>query len=127
MTDKESIKILKRALVGFGGGSEEANTIHQAIEHVVARFPDAIEVIEGMVNQFAYRVTNKKTGPAFTTGGLSDLEMAFGFLGWDDPQPAPGIKCQFEGCMEVHTCGTPTPDGYKWLCGKHYDFYHPRS
>jgi len=28
--------------------------------------------------------------------------------------------CMAADCWDVATCGTPTPDGYKRLCGKHY-------
>lgn len=28
--------------------------------------------------------------------------------------------CMQEGCENEATCGTPTPDGYKRLCGEHY-------
>lgn len=28
--------------------------------------------------------------------------------------------CEIEGCHEHATCGTPTADGYKRVCGKHF-------
>ena len=55
-----------------------------------------------------------------STGGLSTLEWAFRILGWNDPHPVPECECEFPGCHEHATCGTPTKDGYKRLCGKHF-------
>jgi hypothetical protein len=53
-------------------------------------------------------------------GGLSTLKWAFGILGWDNPHPAPEFECEIDGCHEHATCGAPTSDGYKRMCGKHY-------
>lgn len=53
-------------------------------------------------------------------GGLSTLEHAFGILGWDKPHPVPECECEIEGCHEHATCGSPTSDGYKRMCSKHY-------
>ena len=55
-----------------------------------------------------------------STGGLSTLERAFRILGWNDPHPVPECECEFPGCHEHATCGTPTKDGYKRVCGKHF-------
>ena len=55
-----------------------------------------------------------------STGGFSTLEWAFRILGWNDPHPVPECECEFPGCHEHATCGTPTKDGYKRLCGKHF-------
>ena len=55
-----------------------------------------------------------------STGGLSTLEWAFRILGWNDPHPVPECECEVPGCHEHATCGTPTKDGYKRLCGKHF-------
>lgn len=32
-----------------------------------------------------------------------------------------GMKqlCEAEGCFDEANCGSPTPDGYKFTCGKH--------
>ena len=54
-----------------------------------------------------------------THGGLSTLEWAFDILGWDDPHPVPECECEIDGCHEHATCGAPTNDGYKRMCGKH--------
>ena len=80
---------------------------------------DPAEVIEDLLCQFAYR-TKKNGRLALTTGGLSALESGFCAIGWDDPHPIPDAECQRDGCHEEATCGTPTPDGYKRLCGEHY-------
>ena len=55
-----------------------------------------------------------------STGGLSTLERAFWILGWNDPHPVPECECEFPGCHKHATCGTPTKDGYKRVCGKHF-------
>ena len=55
-----------------------------------------------------------------STGGLSTLERAFDILGWNDPHPVTECECEFPGCHEHATCGTPTKDGYKRVCGKHF-------
>ena len=55
-----------------------------------------------------------------STGGLSTLERAFRILGWNDPHSVPECECEFPGCHEHATCGTPTKDGYKRVCGKHF-------
>ena len=55
-----------------------------------------------------------------STGGLSTLERAFRILGWNDPHPVPECECEFPGCHKHATCGTPTKDGYKRVCGKHF-------
>lgn len=55
-----------------------------------------------------------------THGGLSTLEWAFDILEWENPHPVPEFECEIEGCHEHATCGTPTKDGYKRMCGKHY-------
>ncbi len=53
-------------------------------------------------------------------GGLSTLEWAFEILGWENPHPYPEGECEWDGCHEYATCGTPTRDGYKRVCGEHY-------
>jgi hypothetical protein len=53
-------------------------------------------------------------------GGLSTLEWAFDILGWDNPHPVPEFECEIDGCHEHATCGAPTSDGYKRMCGKHF-------
>ena len=55
-----------------------------------------------------------------STGGFSTLERAFDILGWNDPHPVPECECEVPGCHEHATCGTPTKDGYKRVCGKHF-------
>lgn len=72
-----------------------------------------------MVHQFCYRYV-RQGQLHMGTGGLSALEGAFAALGYEDPRPCPDMECQAEGCHEEATCGIPTPDGYKRLCGDHY-------
>ncbi len=76
------------------------------------------EALENMCYQFAY--WSDSVGGIWT-GGLSTLEDAFFTLGWENPHPIPGMRCDFKGCMSQATCGTPTKNGYKSLCGKHLD------
>jgi len=76
---------------------------------------ELMEIIETLVNQFAYR-----SSKGLNTGGLSALEIGFETLGWDDPHFDKFYICQIDGCKEPHTCGTPTPDGYKLVCVEHF-------
>ena len=55
-----------------------------------------------------------------STGWLYTLEWAFRILGWNEPHPVPECECEVPGCHEHATCGTPTKDGYKRVCGKHF-------
>ena len=82
------------------------------------------DALIGMVQQFAYW---SDTAGGYTTGGLSALEDAFSILGWSDPMPIPGARCQIVGCNRQATCGTPTPEGYRRLCGEHYTEAERRS
>lgn len=74
---------------------------------------------EDVVYQFGYHI-NYKGRLHLSTGGLSTLEWAFGILEWEDPKPYPEGECEWEGCHEYASCGTPTPNGYKCVCSKHY-------
>ena len=86
------------------------------------RIPSRDDLLDGLIDmtlQFAYR--GAKDGvPVLHTGGLSALEGAFDILGWSDPQPYPDGACEVDGCGEWATCGIPTPDGYKRVCGAHF-------
>lgn len=85
------------------------------------------EFAEDVARQFGYHGTTPDGRPAYTTGGLSTLEWAWSILDWPDPKPAPECECQEEGCHEWATSGRPTPDGYKWLCGRHFRKYEARD
>ena len=85
------------------------------------------EFAEDVARQFGYHGTTPDGRPAYTTGGLSTLEWAWSLLGWPDPKPAPECECQEDGCHEWATSGRPTPDGYKWLCGRHFAAYEARQ
>jgi hypothetical protein len=79
---------------------------------------EARGVIEDMAGQFAYE-TKLRGRAALTSGGLSALESAFSYLGWDDPHAVPHRECQIKGCHDFIHGGTPTKSGYKMLCSKH--------
>lgn len=85
------------------------------------------EFAEDVARQFGYHGTTPDGKPAYTTGGLSTLEWAWSLLGWPDPKPAPECECQEEGCHEWASGGRPTPDGYKWLCSRHFAAYEARE
>ena len=74
---------------------------------------------EDVVYQFGYYFPIKDM-LYISTGGLSTLERAFDILGWNDPHPVPECECEVPGCHERANCGTPTKDGYKRVCGKHF-------
>jgi hypothetical protein len=80
---------------------------------------DMKEFAEDVVYQFGY-YCQKGGRLHITHGGLSTLEWAFDILGWENPHPVPECECEVEGCHEHATCGTPTTDGYKRMCGKHF-------
>ena len=86
-----------------------------------------IEFAEDVARQFGYHGMTSDGRPAYTTGGLSILEWAWSLLGWPDPRAAPECECQEIGCHEWATSGRPTPDGYKWLCGRHFAAYEARA
>lgn len=80
---------------------------------------DMKEFAEDVVYQFGYY--GQYNGRLHIGhGGLSTLEWAFDILGWDNPHPAPEFECEIDGCHEHATCGAPTSDGYKRMCGKHF-------
>src|SRR4051812_19687259 len=76
-------------------------------------------VVEDLVGQFAFKSNDDKRH-WLHTGGLSALEDAFAALGWEDPHYVEEGGCEHPGCARWATCGTPTPDGYRRLCGEHY-------
>lgn len=80
---------------------------------------DLIEFAKDVVYQFGYYCHNKGR-LHITHGGLSTLEWAFDILEWENPHPVPECECEIDGCHEYATCGTPTKDGYKRLCYKHW-------
>ena len=79
---------------------------------------DIKEFAEDVAYQFGYYCQNNGR-LCITNGGLSTLEWAFDILGWDNPHPVPECECEIDGCHEHATCGAPTKDGYKRMCGKH--------
>ena len=96
-----------------------ADIIHHAQTVEAVEVADMKEFAEDVVYQFGYCCQNGGR-LHITNGGLSTLEWAFNILGWENPRPVPECECQIEGCHEHATCGTPTADGYKRVCGKHF-------
>ena len=82
--------------------------------------------LEDMVDQFAYPLNDP---PRITTGSLSALEHAFDVLGYSDPKEMPERKCQYDSypCHRTATCGIPTPNGYKRVCGEHFRILDSKS
>lgn len=80
---------------------------------------DLKEFAEDVAYQFGYYCQNNGRLHIYH-GGLSTLEWAFDILGWDALHPVPEYECEIDGCHEHATCGTPTADGYKRVCGKHF-------
>lgn len=80
---------------------------------------DMREFAEDVVYQFGYYCQNGGR-LHITHGGLSTLEWAFDILGWENPHPVPECECEIDGCHEHATCGAPTADGYKRMCGRHW-------
>ena len=81
---------------------------------------DLKEFANDVAYQFGYYCQNNGQ-LCITHGGLSTLEWAFDILGWENPHPVPECECEFDGCHEHATCGTPTKYGYKRVCGKHFN------
>lgn len=79
---------------------------------------DMREFAKDVAYQFGYYCQNRGR-LHITHGGLSTLEEAFDILGWENPHPVPECECEIDGCHEHATCGAPTNDGYKRMCGKH--------
>lgn len=80
---------------------------------------DMREFAEDVAYQFGYYCQNGGR-LHITHAGLSTLELAFDILGWENPHPVPECECEIEGCHEHATCGKPTADGYKRVCGRHF-------
>jgi hypothetical protein len=79
---------------------------------------DIREFAKDVAYQFGYYCQNGGR-LHITHGGLSTLEWAFDILGWENPHPVPECECEIDGCHEHATCGIPTNDGYKRMCGRH--------
>lgn len=118
------------------GNCPFADPICEQVQNIIDRLatyegtglePEEIkEFAEDVIRQFAYHgQVNGRC--AYTAGGLSTLEWAFQICGWDDPHPCPECECEVKNCHEWATGGRPTPDGYKWLCSRHYLAYEARE
>lgn len=108
---------MKIALIRYGKAWKEIIQNTPTVDAV--EVADMKEFAEEVVYQFGYYCQNGGR-LHITHGGLSTLEWAFDILGWENPHPVPECECQIEGCHEHATCGTPTADGYKRVCGKHF-------
>lgn len=112
--------------LGRSGGKTMA-MVQSALKCMIDNAPtvDAVEAedmrafAEDVACQFGYYCQNGGR-LHITHGGLSTLEWAFDILGWDNPHPVPEFECEIDGCHEHATCGAPTKDGYKRMCGKHF-------
>ena len=93
---------------------------HNAALKALKDKDESVEIIKDLLYQFAY--PGEKNGRAMLwTGGVSALEWGFKFMGWDNPHFTPELECNYPCCHLIAECGTPTPDGYKRLCGKHFN------
>jgi hypothetical protein len=84
-------------------------------EKLLKERDDAKEAVQALLYQFAYDCP----GPVLTTDGLSALEYGFDIVGWSDPHPIPGNRCDEPGCIERTTCAWPSEKGYRRTCSKH--------
>jgi len=90
------------------------------IESLNKQVAELRETLKDAINQFAPAVQYKGR-LVISSGGLSALEDAFSVLGWPDPKPVPERECMWsDDCHANATCGTPTPNGYKHFCNKHF-------
>lgn len=100
--------------------------VHSAKAADVAPVAGMKEFAAEVAYQFGYKGTyNGRLH--IMHGGLSTLERAFEILGWENPHPYPEGECDWDGCHEYATCGTPTPDGYKRVCSKHFAVIEARK
>ena len=122
---KEAIKLLRGKCVGkypstFAMGLfAAADEIEKLPEVDAVEVADMRDFAKDVAYQFGYYCHNGGR-LHITHGGLSTLEWAFDILGWENPHPVPECECEIEGCHEHATGGTPTADGYKRVCGKHF-------
>lgn len=84
----------------------------------VVEVEEVREFARDVAYQFGYYCQNRGR-LHITHGGLSTLEEAFDILGWENPHPVLECECEIDGCHEHATCGSPTADGYKRMCGRH--------
>jgi hypothetical protein len=94
----------------------------EKIEELERQLREAEAALEDMMWQFAFQ-GHRDAKRMVWTGGLSALETAFRVLGWDDPHFIDEGGCEYPGCIAWACCGTPTPDGYKRVCGEHFEMY----
>jgi len=78
------------------------------------------DIIMGLINQFSGYGLHKGV-LCRNTMGLYDLENAYNTMRLEDPHPCPEHECDINGCNQKATCGMNTLDGYKHVCGNHFN------
>lgn len=124
--DQMTVSALRKCSVEINE-AELIRAMNYDREQYNAGFEDGVSAIVDDMREFARDVAIQfgyycQNGGRLhiTHGGLSTLEWAFDILGWEEPHPVPECECEIEGCHEHATCGTPTDDGYKFVCGQHF-------
>ena len=121
---------IDRLRMSLASACKERDELKKRLSAYEGTGPEPEEIkgfAEDVAYQFGYYFPIKDI-LYISTGGLSTLEWAFRILGWNDPHPVPECECEFPGCHEHATCGTPTKDGYKRVCGKHFaELYRDES
>lgn len=113
---KAMIAEYDRVHIGPPGGARKLMEDAPGVDAVGA--DEMREFAQDVAYQFGYYCQNGGR-LHITHGGLSTLEQAFDILGWENPHPVPECECEIDGCHEHATCGAPTADGYKRMCGRH--------
>ena len=125
LIDANALKVKGFADHDTGEGIAFVQDIDEAPTVDAVEVADMREFAEDVVYQFGYYCQNGGR-LHITHGGLSTLEWAFDILGWENPHPVPEFECEVEGCHEHATCGTPTADGYKRMCGVHFSKHYAK-
>lgn len=113
------IELIQREGVTYFAERIADHLIANGVTVSEAVMDDMREFARDVAIQFGYYCKHKGRLHIYH-GGLSTLEWAFNILGWEEPHPVPECECEIEGCYEHATCGTPTDDGYKFVCHKHF-------
>jgi hypothetical protein len=104
----------------FTAGVQAARTTP---DHRDERIAVLTEALEGCAWQFGHRTTIDGK-PVLTAAGLSDLEIAFSVLGWDDPHPLPEADVASQTC-DIAGCDRWISGSWHWdgvyvrLCSEH--------
>lgn len=87
---------------------------------------ELIECIEGLAYQYGMQMDGIGI-PLLSSGAISAMEYAFEVLGWPDPKPMKESECDYPDCHQWANCGTPTKNGYKMCCYKHFKVYNSQK